>query len=539
MKTIIIGGVAGGASAATRLRRNRENDQILLVERGPEVSFANCGLPYYLGGVIDERSKLLVTSAENLRRRFNLQVRTETEALNINPREREVTLHDLRTGTKTVEGYDRLILATGAAPRRPNLVGSDLPGVFQLRSLTDTDLIHAYAEKARSVTIVGAGFIGLEMVENLHRRGLKVTLVELAPQLLPPLDAEMTLPLRQVLQQKGVELYLSQSLASLSPGLQATLDSGQSWQTDMVLLGLGVQPENRLAVEAGLRIGPRGGVRVDQQMRTSDPHIYAVGDLIEVTDFVTGKPTQIPLAGPANRQGRLAADAISSHPVNYRGTQGTSILGLFDQTAACTGASEKSLRAQQIAYRKIYVHPNDHASYYPGAEAMTLKLLFAPDTGKILGAQAVGRQGIDKRVDVLAVAIQAGMTVFDLEQLELCYAPAYGSAKDPVNHAGFVAANLLRGDHPQVSPEELTPKHCLIDVRSPEEHARGHISGSLNLPLDQLRERLAEVPLDQPLVLYCQVGLRGYLASRILLQRGFDVSNLSGGYRTYQMFYSE
>lgn len=537
MKILIIGGVAGGASAATRLRRNLEDAEIILVERGAEVSFANCGLPYYLGGVIEERSKLLVTSAENLRRRFRLDVRTRTQAESIDAQRREVTLRDLAEDTLSVETYDALILATGAAPIRPHISGLGLPGVFQLRNLEDTDQIHAFASQAKHATVVGAGFIGLEMVENLRHRGLQVSLVELADQVLPPLDPEMTRPLEGVLRQHQVELHLGDSLTAIEEGLNVRLQSGAQWQTDMVVLGVGVRPENALALQAGLQVGSRGGVKVDACMRTSDPHIYAVGDMVEVTDFVTGQPTQIPLAGPANRQGRLAADAIAGHKVAYRGTQGTSVVAVFERTAACTGASEKWLKSRNLEYRKVYVHPNDHAGYYPGAEAMTLKLLYAPDSGKVLGAQAVGGKGVDKRIDVLAVAIQAGMTVFDLEQLELCYAPPYGSAKDPVNMAGFVAANQLRGQHPQVSPEQIGSGDLLVDVRSREEHERGHIPGSLNLPLDELRSRLDLLPRDREITLYCQVGLRGYLATRILLQKGFKVRNLSGGYSTYSAFH--
>ncbi|MBS2038889.1 FAD-dependent oxidoreductase [bacterium] len=536
MRVVIIGGVAGGASAATRLRRNLEDAEIILVERGPEVSFANCGLPYYLGGVIQDRSKLLVTSADNLRRRFRLDVRTRTVAESIDPQRREVSLRDLATDQLTLIPYDALILATGAAPIRPALQGLDLPGVFQLRSLEDTDRIHAFAAQADHATVVGAGFIGLEMVENLCHRGLKVSLVELTPQVLPPLDLEMTRPLESVLRRHQVDLHLGDSLASLETGLRVRLQSGAEWQSDMVLLGVGVRPENSLALKAGLQIGPRGGVKVDSCMRTSDPHIYAVGDMVEVVDFVTGQPTQIPLAGPANRQGRLAADAIAGQKVAYRGTQGTSVVAVFDRTAACTGASEKWLKAKGVDYRKVYVHPNDHAGYYPGAESMTLKLLYAPETGKVLGAQAVGGKGVDKRIDVLAVAIQAGMTVFDLEQTELCYAPPYGSAKDPVNMAAFVAANQLRGQHPQVSTEQLAPEDVLVDVRSQEEHERGHIPGSLHVPLDELRSRLGELPAGKLLTVYCQVGLRGYLATRILMQKGFQVRNLSGGYLAYQLF---
>ncbi|MBX3171969.1 MAG: FAD-dependent oxidoreductase [Candidatus Eremiobacteraeota bacterium] len=536
MKIVIIGGVAGGASAATRLRRNLEEAEILLVERGSEVSFANCGLPYYLGGVIQERSKLLVTSADNLRRRFRLEVRTRTVAESIDPERRQVALRDLNTDKVSLVDYDALILATGAAPLRPPVEGLGLPGVFPLRNLEDTDRIHAFAAGARHATVVGAGFIGLEMVENLRQRGLQVSLVELSPQVLPPLDREMTRPLSMALRDREVDLHLGDSLTTIEPGLKVRLQSGAEWPTDMVLLGVGVRPESALAAQAGLQIGPRGGVRVDGAMRTSDPHIYAVGDVIEVTDVVTGQPTQIPLAGPANRQGRLAADAIAGRQVAYRGTQGTSIVAVFDKTAACTGASEKWLRAGRVDYRKVYVHPNDHAGYYPGAQAMTLKLLYAPGSGKVLGAQAVGGKGVDKRIDVLAVAIQAGMTVFDLEQLELCYAPPYGSAKDPVNMAGFVAANEMRGEHPQISPDQLSGEEILVDVRSLEEHQRGHIPGSRHIPVDELRSRLKELPADRPLTVYCQVGMRGYLATRILMHNGFEVRNLSGGYLSYQMF---
>ena len=539
MKIVIVGGVAGGASAATRLRRNLEDAEIILVERGPEVSFANCGLPYYLGKVIAERSQLLVTNPEALRRRFALDVRTLTQAERIDPDRREVHLRNLTTQEVVIESYDKLILATGAAPIRPALPGLELEGVFQLRNLQDTDKIHAFAQSAASAVVVGAGFIGLEMVENLRHRGLKVDLVELSDQVLPPLDREMTRPIEQILAQHQVGLHLGQCLEAIHPGLEVSLKSGARWKTDMVLLGVGVRPENSLAVQAGLKVGARGGVWVNASMQTSQPDIYAVGDTVEVTDFVTGKPTQIPLAGPANRQGRLAADAIAGQKVAYRGTQGTSVVAVFELTAASTGASEKVLKSQGVEFQKVYVHPNDHAGYYPGAEPMTLKVLFSAPDGRLLGAQAVGRKGVDKRIDVLAVAIQAGMTVFDLEQMELCYAPPYGSAKDPVNMAGFVAANLLRGDHPQVGVEELDGSERIVDVRSPEEYNRGHIPGALNLPLDELRPRLAELSREQPLVVYCQVGLRGYLALRILLQRGYRVRNLAGGFKTYQLYHHD
>ena len=539
MKVLIVGGVAGGASAATRLRRQREDAEIILFERGAEVSFANCGLPYYLGNVIPERDQLLVTTPEQLRRRFNLDVRTLSLVESIDRKQQTVTVRNVETQQVYQESYDRLILATGAAPVQPPIQGLDLKGVFRLRSMQDTDQIFAALPYANSAVVVGAGFIGLEMVENLRRRNLQVTLVELSDQLLPPLDREMTPRLEDVLRREQVDLRLGDSLESIEQtdqGLKIHLRSGHSGTTDLVLVGVGVRPENSLAVQAGLAVGSRGGVQVDDQMRTTDPNIYAVGDLIEVTDFVTSKATQIPLAGPANRQGRLAADSIAGKSVSFRGTQGTAIVGLFDLTAAATGASEKTLKAQQIPYDKVYIHPNQHAGYYPGASQLTLKLLFAPQSGKILGAQAVGKEGVDKRIDVLAMALFAGMTVFDLEEAELCYAPPFGSAKDPINMAGFVAANKIRGEHPQVTVDALPWDHFLLDVRSPAEFARGHLPGAVNIPLDDLRARLGELPTSKPILAYCQVGMRGYLATRILLQKGLKVTNLAGGYLTYQHF---
>lgn len=538
MKIIIVGGVAGGASAATRLRRNLEEAEILLIERGPEVSFANCGLPYYLGGVIEERDQLLVTTPEKLRERFALDVRTRHQVESIDRSARKVRLRNLESGELLEESYDRLILATGAAPIRPPMEGLELPGVFQLRSMQDTDRMFSHLPGVSRAVVVGAGFIGLEMVENLRHRGIQVDLVELSPQVLPPLDREMTQPIEAALRQHEVGLHLGDSLQAISAQgqqLQVQLRSSASWNCDMVVLGVGVRPENQLAVEAGLDVGPRGGVKVNERMQTCDPNIYAVGDLVEVVDYVTGLPTQIPLAGPANRQGRIAADAIAGKQVRYRGTQGTSIVAVFELTAAATGVSEKMLKQLGRAYDKVYVHPNQHAGYYPGASPMSLKVIFEPQSGRLLGAQAVGQDGVDKRIDVLAVAIQAGMSVYDLEEVELAYAPPYGSAKDPINMAGFVASNKLRGEHPQVQVEDLAQWPLRIDVRTPAEFARGHLPGARNLPLDELRQRLSEFPQDQPVVVYCQVGLRGYLATRILQQKGYPVHNLAGGYRAYQL----
>jgi NADPH-dependent 2,4-dienoyl-CoA reductase/sulfur reductase-like enzyme/rhodanese-related sulfurtransferase len=547
MKLVIIGGVAAGASAAARARRLSEDAHIVLFERGPDVSFANCGLPYYIGGEITDRDKLLVVTPERMRERYKLDVRTRSSVESIDRKAKKVRVRDLATGREYQESYDKLILAPGAAPLRPPLPGIDLPGIFTLRNLQDIDRIKEAVDRGvRQAVVVGAGFIGLELVENLVRRGVAATVVELQDQVLPPFDREMTAPVAEHLTAKGVTLLLGESAEALEPapdGLTVRLKSGKRLPAQLVVLGIGVRPENRLAVEAGLEVGPRGGIRVNEHLQTSDPDIYAAGDAVEVKDFVTGEPTQVPLAGPANRQGRIAADHVFGRDSRYRGTQGTAVLRVFDLTAAMTGASEKTLRRLGRPYRKVYVHPTQHAGYYPGARPMTLKLLFEPDTGKVLGAQAVGDEGVDKRIDVLAVAIQAGMTVFDLEEVELAYAPQYGSAKDPVNMAGFVAAGLLRGEHPQVGAEELfagakgdEPQPLLLDVRTPREFATGHVPGAVNIPVDELRSRLGELSRERSIHAYCQVGQRGYLATRILRQAGFQAANLAGGFATYRLF---
>ena len=427
---------------------------------------------------------------------------------------------------------------------RTPVPGVDLPGVFTLRNLQDVDQIKSRVDHGvKRAVVVGAGFIGLELVENLVRRGIGVTVVELQDQVLPPFDKEMTTPLAEHLISRGVTLLLGQSAEAFEQGpadLAVVLKSGTRLSAQLVVLGVGVRPENKLAVDAGLRVGPRGGIQVNEHLQTTDPDIYAVGDAIEVKDLVTGAATQVPLAGPANRQGRIAADHVFGRDSRYRGTQGTAIVRVFDRTAAMTGASEKVLRRVNQPYRKVYVHPMNHAGYYPGAEAMTIKLLFDPATGRVLGAQAVGGAGVDKRIDVLAMAIQAGMTVFDLEESELAYSPQYGSAKDPVNMAGFVAAGLLRGDHPQVDVEavsnEAAGQTFLLDVRTPEEFSRGHIPGAVNIPVDKLRSRLEELPRGKQIAAYCQVGQRGYVATRILLQAGFPAVNIGGGYKTYRLW---
>jgi NADPH-dependent 2,4-dienoyl-CoA reductase/sulfur reductase-like enzyme/rhodanese-related sulfurtransferase len=545
MKLLIVGGVAGGASAAARARRLSEDAQIILFERGPNVSFANCGLPYYVGGEIVERDKLLVVTPERLQTRFKLDVRTRSSVEAIDRTAKKVRVRDLSTGREYEQSYDKLILAPGAAPLRPPIPGIDLPGIYTLRNLQDVDRIKQKVDEGvKQAVVIGAGFIGLELVENLVRRGVTTTVIELQDQVLPPFDKEMTIPIADHLAAKGVSLLLGESAEASersAGGLVVRLKSGHRLSAQLVILGVGVRPENKLAVETGLEVGPRGGIRVNEHLQTSDPDIYAVGDAIEVKDFVTGQPTQVPLAGPANRQGRIAADHIFGRDACYRGTQGTAIVRVFDLTAAMTGASEKTLQRAKQAYRKVYVHPTHHAGYYPGAEGMTLKVVFAPTDGKLLGAQAVGGQGVDKRIDVLAVAIQAGMTVFDLEEMELAYSPQYGSAKDPINMAGFVAAGLLRGDHPQADVAAVTLSEngrlVLVDVRTPQEYAGGHISGAVNIPVDDLRSRLGELPHDREVAVYCQMGQRGYLAVRILAQAGFKVVNLGGGYKTYKLFH--
>lgn len=546
MKLLIVGGVAGGASAAARARRLSEAAEIILFERGPDVSFANCGLPYYVGGEIAERDKLLIVTPDRLQTRYKLDVRTRSSVEAIDRSAKKVRVRDLSSAREYEESYDKLILAPGAAPLRPSVPGIDTPGIFTLRNLQDVDRIkQAIDDGVKQAVVVGAGFIGLELVENLVRRGIKTTVVELQDQVLPPFDKEITSPIADHLVDKGVSLLLGQSAEAfeMTPdGLMVHLKSGQRLAAQLVILGVGVRPENKLAVDAGLEVGPRGGIRVNEHLQTNDPDVYAVGDAIEVRDFVTGLPTQVPLAGPANRQGRIAADHIFGRDARYRGTQGTAIVRVFDLTAAMTGASEKALQRAKRNYRKVYVHPTNHASYYPGAEGMTLKVLFDPTDGKLLGAQAVGGQGVDKRIDVLAVAIQAGMTAYDLEEMELAYSPQYGSAKDPINMAGFVAAGLLRGDHPQVDVESVVnnspgERPFVVDVRTPQEFDRGHIPGAVNIPVDALRNRLGDLPLDLGIAVYCQVGQRGYLATRILMQAGFKVANIGGGYKTYKLFH--
>jgi NADPH-dependent 2,4-dienoyl-CoA reductase/sulfur reductase-like enzyme/rhodanese-related sulfurtransferase len=540
-RIIVVGGVAGGASCAARCRRLDENAEIMVIDRGPYVSFANCGLPYYVGDVIKDESKLLVASAALFQERFNIEVRTQNEVLAVDSARREIEVRELPTGRVYRECYDALVLSPGAAAVRPPLPGVDAGGIFVLRTIPDSRRIREWIQEknARSAVVVGAGFIGLEMAENLAHRGLSVVVLEMLNQVMPPLDPEMARPVQEHLEKKSVQVALGDGVAGFEPtdgGIVVQTTSGAKFQGDIVILAIGVRPESGLARAAGLEIGPRGGIRVDEQMRTSDSHIWAVGDAVEVRDVITGEWVLVPLAGPANRQGRVAADSICGRDARFRGVQGTSVCGVFGLTVACTGASEKSLRRAGITdYEKIYLHPGHHVSYFPGAKPINLKLVFRTSDGRIFGAQAVGEEDVDKRIDVIATAIQLGGTVFDLEEAELCYAPQFGAAKDPVNYAGMIASNHLRGDLPLADWNQLDLKTItLVDVRDPEEFQSAHVPGAINIPLNEIRQRLDELPRDREVWLYCGVGQRAYYATRALLQNGFHVKNLPGGFRTYK-----
>ncbi len=542
-KIIIVGGVAGGATCAARLRRLDEEAEILVLERGPYVSFANCGLPYYVGDVIREESKLLQASPELFRQRFRIDVRTQHEAVRIEREKRELVIRDLVSGEEYRESYGALVLSPGASPIVPPLEGIRLPGIFTVRTVPDSAQIRSWIERhgARRAAVIGGGFIGLEMVENLACRGLEVTLIEAADQVMPPLDPEMAEYVRQRVSSHIANVRLGDAVAGFEKdshgGLLVKTASGLRFGADLVILAIGVRPETKLARDAGLETGARGGIRVDAQMRTSDPHIWAVGDAVEVKNAITGEWQLCPLAGPAQRQARVAAASICGREAAFRGVQGTAVVGVFGLTAAITGESEKSLRRAGVTdYEAVYLHPGNHAGYYPGAKPIHMKLLYRRPDGLVLGAQAVGESDVARRIDVIAMAIQKGATVFDLEEAELCYAPQYGSAKDPVNMAGMIAANALRGDTEIAPWRQLGSNGALIlDVREPGEHHAGAIPGAVNIPLGQLRGRLEELPRDREIQVACAVGQRAYYAVRVLRQHGFRAKLLSGGYRTYKV----
>jgi NADPH-dependent 2,4-dienoyl-CoA reductase/sulfur reductase-like enzyme/rhodanese-related sulfurtransferase len=536
VKVIIVGGVAGGMSAATRLRRLDEQAEIVVLERGAHVSYANCGLPYHLGGVITRREDLLLQTPDSLRARFDVDVRTRHEVLAVDPQTRTVRVRDLREEREYTESYDHLVLSPGARP-----VVLPVPGAeraLTLRDVTDTDRVMKNLDTgARSAVVVGGGFVGVEVAENLRHRGMSVALVELAGQVLPPLDPEMARPLADELAAHGVAMHLGAKVAKVLPDT-VELGDGTLLPADLVVFAIGVRPETRLATAAGLEIGPRGGIAVDDRQRTSDPHIFAVGDAAEKRDAASGDPVLVPLANLANRHGRLVADAITGRPVRSRPAVGTAIVQVFGLTAAATGWNEKRLRAAGRDHRVIHIHPASHAGYYPGAGPLALKLLIDPADERILGAQAVGAEGVDKRIDVLATAITTGLTAPELADLELAYAPPYGSAKDPVNMLGYVADNIATGTTRTLQWHELDDAVAagavLLDVRTTAEYSAGAIPGARHIPVDELRARLGELPPERPVVLYCQVGLRGHTASRILSQHGFAVTNLDGGRLTWQ-----
>ncbi|OWR32983.1 CoA-disulfide reductase [Saccharibacillus sp. O23] len=541
-KVLIVGGVAGGASAAARLRRLDEQAEIIMFEKGPYISFANCGLPYYIGGSIAERERLLVQTPEGMRSRFRIDVRTQSEVIAVDPDKRVVQVQSADRGLYE-ESYDDLILSPGARPVVPDMPGKDLPSIYTVRNIPDIDKIKEKVTSggARSAIVIGGGFIGVEMVENLIEAGLDTTLLEGNDQLLAPFDPEMAASLAQEMEQHGVKLLFSQRVQGFRPagesGIGVELAGGRVLSADLVILAIGVTPDTRFLQGSGIELGPRGHIRVNEAMQTNFEHIYAVGDAVEVQDYVHGFTTAVPLAGPANKQGRIAADRIAGLDTVYKGTQGTSVIKVFELTGASTGSSEKTLKRLGVDYRSVIVHPSSHASYYPGASAIALKLLFSPE-GKVLGAQAVGYEGVEKRIDDIAVAIRFGGSVGDLTELELSYAPPFSSAKDPVNMAGYAAENIVAGRARNFSYDELAQRNpeqsILLDVRSELEHRGGRIPGSVSIPVDELRDRLHELDPSKEIWAYCQVGLRGYTASQILRQHGFDVRNLSGGYKTYR-----
>jgi NADPH-dependent 2,4-dienoyl-CoA reductase/sulfur reductase-like enzyme/rhodanese-related sulfurtransferase len=540
-KVLIIGGVAGGASTAARLRRIDEQAEIIMFEKGQYISFANCGLPYYIGGAIEERKNLLVQTADAMRARFKIDVRDLSEVIGIDKENKKVKVKDLRTGNTYEESYDNLVLSPGATPIKPPIPGIENPGIYTIRDIPDTDAIKAHVDKKlQSAVVVGGGFIGLEMAENLHAKGIKVTIVEAADQVMTPVDYEMAAILHNHIRSKGCDLLLSDGVKAFEreDGRNiVVLQSGKRIAADIVILSIGVRPNNLLAKEAELELGVTGGIKVNKQLQTSDESIYAVGDAIEVVDFVSGNPAVLPLAGPANKQGRIVANNIAGSKEEYPGTQGTAIAKVFDMVVASTGNNEKMMKKLGKEYLTTITHSASHAGYYPGAKQMAVKCIYTKQ-GQLLGAQIVGFEGVDKRIDVLAVAVRHKMSMNDLTELELSYAPPFSSAKDPVNMAGYAATNVLKGDIATANWNEAMNADMnnifLLDVRESDEYEEGHIPNAVNISLNQLRSRLSELPKDKEIIVNCQVGLRSYIGVRILLQNGFsNVRNLIGGYKTY------
>jgi CoA-disulfide reductase len=540
-KVIIVGGVAGGASTAARLRRIDENARIIMIEKGEYISFANCGLPYYIGEAIDDRSKLIVETVEEMSEKFNLDIRNLNEVINIDKESKKVQIKNLKTNELYEETYDVLVLSPGAAPIKPRISGiNKCDNIFTLRNIPDTDKIKTYVDdkKPKHATVIGGGFIGLEMAENLHARGIKVTLVEAGNQVMATLDIEMASIIHEHLIDKGIELILNDGVEGFeNKGSKVILKSGKQILTDMIILSIGVRPETRIAKEAGLTLNERGAIIVDKFMKTSDPNIYALGDAVEVMDFVNKKPTMIPLAWPANRQGRIVADNICGKNVEYKGTLGSSVAKVFDYTAATTGNNEKMLKKLGLEYEVVHIHPGSHAGYYPGSFPIAFKLLFDPKSGKIFGAQGVGLDGVEKRIDVLATAIKGNFTVFDLQDIEPCYAPPYNSAKDPVNMLGYYASNIVEGVIETIKWHEINEldknTSVIIDVREDFEMVTGSLDNSIHIPLSELRNRINEIPRNKNIYATCQIGLRGYVACRILEQHGIRCKNIDGGIKTY------
>ena len=544
MKVVIVGGVAGGATAAARIRRLDESAQILVFERSGYVSYANCGLPYYIGGVITASEELTLQTPESFWERFRVEMKVRHEVTSIHPEQKTVTVRNLETGAVFEESYDKLLLSPGARPTQPDLPGIGLDRLFTLRTVEDTFRIHDFVrqQKPRSVVLAGGGFIGLELAENFREQGIEVTIVQRPRQLMSPFDPEMAAFLHAKMRKKGIRLMLGSSVEGFqekSGTIQVLLKGEEPVSADMAVLAIGVTPDTPLAREAGLELGIKGSILVNDRMETSVPDIYAVGDAVQVKHFVTGEDTLISLAGPANKQGRIAADNICGGDSRFSGSLGSSVIKLFDMTAACTGINERAARKAGIDCDKVYLSPSSHAGYYPGARVMTMKVLFEKGTFRLLGAQIVGYEGVDKRIDVLAAAIHAGMSAADLKELDLAYAPPYSSAKDPVNMAGFMIENISKGYLKQFFWDELDTlpmdgSAVLLDTRTKEEFGSGHIDGFVNIPVDELRERLGELETGKPVYVICQSGLRSYIACRILMQHGFDCRNFSGGYRLYQ-----